>query len=153
MPRNIEVSVVGDHEQAVHPFASPERLQGLRDALCDRRTDVERGVRSTGVDELFELAIVLATHVVTLLDPYLSGSEDEFIDMGIPLPEDLTSAFARSFILTDSDPWRLDRWDDFTQERYEKYRSQYPKIREDRRERERLEKARAETSPSEAREE
>jgi transcriptional regulator with XRE-family HTH domain len=88
-------------------------------------SDVERGVRSTGVDELFGLAIALGTYVITLLDPLFSGDQEPGVDLGVPLPDDLRSEFARRFLVSEEDPWQQDR---FPATSYGEYRKQFEKL-------------------------
>jgi len=94
-------------------------------------------MRTTGVDELFALAVVLNTTVATLLDPYLSGDQGPGVDLGVPWPDDMLSDFARTFILCEAEPWRRERWPGRP---HAEYREQFARIAAARKEREELEK-------------
>lgn len=71
--------------------------------------NIEKGMRATSVDELFALALVLKTHVVKLLDPTYSGKKGAGIDLGFPYPKEWLPEQARKIILSDDDPWQLER--------------------------------------------
>ncbi|MHB0981031.1 MAG: helix-turn-helix domain-containing protein [Thermoleophilia bacterium] len=74
-------------------------------------SDVERGRRSTSVDELYALATALKTYVVKLLDPDFSGNQGPDIDLGFPPIEGWEEPDARTFIMSAEDPWQVERGD------------------------------------------
>lgn len=86
---------------------------------------VEHGKRTTGVDELLALAVVLNTTVATLLDPFFSGDKGPEVDLGVPWPDDLLSGFARTYILAESNPWERERYPGLA---YSVYRKQFADV-------------------------
>ena len=72
-------------------------------------SDIERGIRSTSIDELFALAFALRASVVKLLDPSFSGDQGPDIDLGFELFKEWQPKHARLFVVPDGDPWGLDQ--------------------------------------------
>jgi len=87
-------------------------------------SDIERGIRSTSIDELFALAFALRTSVVKLLDPAFAGDQGEDIDLGFEHFEQWAPADARQFVVPEGDPWQLER-DDVP---YARYRAQFKRL-------------------------
>jgi transcriptional regulator with XRE-family HTH domain len=105
---------------------------------------VERGLRTTGIDELFAVAVVLNTTIATLLDPNFagdqgpgSGNQGPAVDLGVPWPDDLLTAFARTFILVEDAPWQRERWPGVP---HTEYRKQFAKVEAARKERDERER-------------
>jgi hypothetical protein len=69
-------------------------------------SELERGLRPTGVDELFALAVVLETTVVRLLDPSPEPSPSA-IDLTSTGPV-LTPEIARGYLVNTANPWALE---------------------------------------------
>ncbi len=90
-------------------------------------SDVERGMRSTSIDELFALAFALKAPVVKLLDPCFTGNRGQDIDLGFEHFEQWAPRDPRAFIVPSGDPWALEQGD----VTYDRYRSQFERLVED----------------------
>lgn len=95
-------------------------------------SDIERGIRSTGVDELFALAVIFKTYVVKLIDPGFAGDQNTGVDLGTPYPDQEDPLQVREIILDEKAPWQLERRPEVSFEYFrERWLERFPPDREE----------------------